>query len=529
MGRSATAEIARVVGDDRVSQRDSDRAAYSRDLWPRDLIGVREGVLPPGPEIIAWPANTAEVSKLLALAKKRGLTVIPFGGGAGVCGAARIAAPPDDGESVVPGTLLLDLKRLRRIRRLDATERIAEIETGIIGEVMERELVHRGFTLGHFPSSIYCSTLGGFVAGRSAGQLSTKYGKIEDMVLGLELVLPDGEIVQLDEGMLSRGPELSQLFVGAEGTLGVCTAATLRVHPVAETQILRAWSFKGVAAGTNAIRTLLQSELRPAVIRLYDEFDTVLALSGKSSARGADGSEPASGLSALLSPKALAGELFGFFPSLKKEALTLLLKKPEVLNRLAGAVVSDKCLLILMFEGPREGTAIEAAEAERILASLGGTDLGAAPAERWKRKRYAVSYRQSKVFAAGAFNDTAEVAATWDLLPRLYKDVKEAIGRHAFVMAHFSHAYPEGCSIYFTFAGHGRTAADSRRIYDAVWNDLLSATHHAGGTISHHHGVGLSKARFLPEELGVGGMQALRMVKHAIDPGRRFNPGKLGL
>jgi alkyldihydroxyacetonephosphate synthase len=296
------------------------------------------------------------------------------------------------------------------------------------------------------------------------------------------------------------------------------------VHAVAETQVLRAWSFKGVAAGTEAIRTLLQSELRPAVVRLYDEFDTVLALSGKTKAN-----EPeASGLGALFSPKALAGELFGFFPSLKKEALSLLLRKPSVANKLAG-VVSDTCLLVLMFEGPREGTAIEAAEAERLLSTLGGVDLGSAPAERWKAKRYAVSYRQSKVFAAGAFNDTAEVAATWDLLPRLYRDVKEAIGRHAFVMAHFSHAYPEGCSIYFTFAGFGADADESRRIYDAVWADLLQATHQAGGTISHHHGVGLSKARFLPDELGPGGMQALTHVKAAIDPERRFNPGKLGL
>lgn len=527
MGRSATAEIARVVGGDRVSQRESDRAAYSRDLWPRDLLGVREGVLPPGPEVIAWPGSVEEVSRLLALAHKRGLTVIPYGGGAGVCGSARIVAPVDDGKLVAPDTLLLDLKRLRRIRRLDATERVAEIETGIIGEVLERELAHRGFTLGHFPSSIYCSTLGGFIAARSAGQLSSKYGKIEDMVLGLELVLPNGDVVRLDEGMLARGPELSQLFVGSEGTLGVCTAATLRVNPAPETQVLRAWSFDGVAAGLDAVRTLLQAGLRPAVVRLYDEFDTVLAMSGKRRSRNKKEAAP-SGLAALLSPKALANEVLGFFPSVGRDALGLLLKQPRVLNRLAG-MINDTCLLVLMFEGPKDGTAIEAAEAARLLLSLGAEDLGGAPAERWKRKRYAVSYRQSKVFAAGAFNDTAEVAATWELLPRLYRDVKEAIGRNAFVMAHFSHAYPEGCSIYFTFAGYGRDANESRRLYDAIWSDLLAATHNAGGTISHHHGVGLSKARFLPTELGAGGMQTLFHVKHALDPERRFNPGKLGL
>lgn len=528
MPRSPAADVARIVGEARVSQRESDRAAYSRDLWPRDLIGVREGVLPPGPETIAWPGSVQEVSALLALARKRRLTVVPYGGGAGVCGAARIVAPADDGEPFAGGTLLVDLKRLRRIRSLDATNRLAEIETGIVGEVLERDLAHRGFTLGHFPSSIYCSTLGGFLAGRSAGQLSTKYGKIEDMVSGLEVVLPDGEIVRLDEPMLAKGPELGQLFVGSEGTLGICTAATMRVHPAPEVQVLRAWSFHGVEAGTQAIRTLLQAGLRPAVVRLYDELDTVLALSGRSRSPRDRGGASRGTLSKLLSPRSLGHELFGLFPSVGSGALGLLLSRSRALGRLAGAL-TDRCLLILMFEGPADGTVIEAAEAQRLLASLGGEDLGAAPAERWKQKRYAVSYKQSKVFAAGAFNDTAEVAASWSALPRLYRDVKEAISRHAFVIAHFSHAYPEGCSIYFTFVAHAKDASSSRRLYDAIWSDLLSATHEAGGTISHHHGVGLSKARFLPDELGEGGMSVLRRVKSALDPDRRFNPGKLGL
>ena len=520
MARSAAAEIAKIVGEDRVSQRESDRAAYSRDLWPRDLIGVREGVLPPGPEWIAWPGSVEEVSRLLAVAKARELVVVPFGGGAGVCGAARVVHPSFDGERVANGTLVLDMKRLRRVRRVDASERVAEVETGIVGEILERDLAARGFTLGHFPSSIHCSTLGGFIAARSAGQLSSRYGKIEDMVTGLELVLPGGAIERLDHA------PLSQLFVGAEGTLGVCTAATLRIHAAPEIQILRAWSFDGVERGTAAVRTLMQSGIRPAVVRLYDELDTVLALSSRE--KKPRRKSEAAGLGARLSPGALAGELFGFFPGLGSQALGLLFKQPSVLNRVAGSL-GKKCLLVLMFEGPREGTAIESDEATRLLKALDAEDLGSAPAEEWKRKRYAVSYRQSKVFAAGAFSDTAEVAATWDILPKLYQDVKEAIGRHAFVMAHFSHAYPEGCSIYFTFVAHAKDAAESRRLYDVIWNDLLLAAHQAGGTISHHHGVGLSKARYLPDELGPGGMRVLTLAKHALDASRRFNPGKLGL
>ena len=513
-------ELAKIVGDDRVSTRHSDRVAYSRDLWQRDILGVREGKTPPGPEVIVWPENAAQVSALVKLAKKRGLIVVPFGAGSGVCGSARSSmAPSELSPGSAPGRMAMDMKRLRAIRSIDADRGIAEVETGILGEVLERELNHRGWTLGHFPSSIYCSTLGGFVAARSAGQLSTKYGKIEDMITGLELVLPSGEIVQLEEGAAT--PELTQLFVGAEGTLGLCTAAKLRVSRLPEEQILRAWSFDGVDNGLAAIRTLLQAGLKPAVVRLYDEFDTVMALAGKSGPKK-------KGLAALLSPKKVAGELFGLFPSVKNQAMALALKRPAALNRLAG-VLGDRALMILMFEGPRAGTRLEAAEAERLLRGKKATDLGAAPAERWKQRRYAISYNQSKVFAAGAFNDTAEVASTWDKLPALYEGVKAAVGRHAFIMAHFSHAYPEGCSIYFTFVGQSPTADGARALYDRIWADLLAAVVAAGGTISHHHGVGLSKARFLPEELGAGGMKALRALKVAIDPARTFNPGKLGL
>lgn len=509
-------EFARIVGEDRVSGRESDRVAYSRDLWQRDILGVREGVLPPRPELVVWPADVKQVQAVVKAAAKHSLEVVPFGGGAGVCGSARASE----------GCLVVDLKRLSAIRDVDAETSTAEIEAGINGEVLERALEHRGWTLGHFPSSIYCSTFGGFLAARSAGQLSTKYGKIEDMVVGLELVLPDGELLRLDGGPAALGPELSQIFIGSEGTLGICTAGRVRVHPRPAEQILRAYAFEGVDAGLTAIRTVLQSGIKPAVVRLYDEFDTMLALSGRE--KPPRKKSEAAGLSALLSPGHLAGELLGLFPSVRREALGMLLARASTLNKVAD-VISSRCLLVLMFEGPSASTRVEAAEAVRILNALGAEDLGTGPAERWKRKRYAVSYKQSKVFAAGAFNDTAEVAATWDALPGLYRAVREAVTPHAFLMAHFSHAYPEGCSIYFTFVSHGRDADESRARYDRIWSELLGATVRAGGTVSHHHGVGLSKARFLPDELGAGGMTVLREVKSAFDPARRFNPGKLGL
>src|SRR6185503_8398871 len=167
------------------------------------------------------------------------------------------------------------------------------------------------------------------------------------------------------------------------------------------------------------------------------------------------------------------------------------------------------CRMIIGLEGSRIRTEIEAALTFAEIEAAGGIDQGEDPGWSWLHHRYAVSYRMSPVFRDGAFVDTMEVAATWERLMDLYHSVREAIAKHAVVMAHFSHAYPEGCSVYFTFAGHGRDAAESRRLYDTIWADLLVAALAAGATISHHHGVGLSKARFLPDELGAGGMRAL--------------------
>lgn len=500
--------VARIVGANGLSTERLDRVSYGRDMWPRDQLLVQSGALPEGPNLVAWPRTPDEVAALVDLANRRGVTIVPFGGGSGVCGAARAAE----------SSMVIDVKRLKSIRSIDRDTLTADVEAGINGEWLERRLNQEGFTLGHFPSSIYCSTLGGFIAARSAGQLSTRYGKIEDMLAGLDVVLSDGTQVTLPDWDATGGANLSQMFCGSEGTFGIFTGARMRIHPIAEQRRLAAYEFSDIDTGLAAIQEILQSGLRPAVVRLYDEFDTILALQG--------GGEDS--FTSLLSPKKLASELLGLFPGLSKRALSLILSQPRALNMLAD-VIGGRCLLVLMHEGPAGLTDAEAREADRICLDVGGGSLGEAPAEHWLERRYAVSYKQSKVFGSGAFNDTAEVAGTWDVLGNLYQSVKRAIARHAFVMAHFSHAYHEGCSIYFTFVGNANGLAASQELYDKIWNDLLTATLEAGGTISHHHGVGRSKAHFLPDELGPGGMKLLKEAKEALDPQAILNMGSLGL
>ncbi|HZS41834.1 MAG TPA: FAD-binding oxidoreductase, partial [Polyangia bacterium] len=464
----------------RVSTTPPDRVAYARDLWPRGLIGVADGdVAPHPPDAVVWPSSTDEVAQIVRAAARAGTPIVPFGAGSGVCGGAL----------PIHGGLVVDLKRMRKLLSLDEQAGAATFEAGIVGEHLEHELNRRGWTMGHFPSSIMCSTFGGWLAARSAGQLSTKYGKIEDMVRRLTFVDGRGDVHELEAG---AAPDLAQLIVGSEGTLGVITRATCTVHPLAETRLYRGWAFQRPAAGCEAMRRLLQRNIKPAVVRLYDELDSFLHRRGGGKSEKAHDEAQAEGASleqwlAMLAP---GGK--GTVAEWKRRAVAAALSRPELVNKLAARLLpyaQNGCLMILGFEGERSLTEAEAAAAAVELERAGGKDLGPGPGERWLAHRYAISFRMSKVFDAGAFVDTMEVATSWERLLDLYAAVRKAVSPLAFIMAHFSHAYADGCSIYFTFAARGSSRADAERKYDDIWRAGLAAATQVGATISHHHGV----------------------------------------
>jgi alkyldihydroxyacetonephosphate synthase len=507
----------------RVSTRAPDRVAYARDLWPRGLLGLADGeVAPHPPDAVVWPRSTDEVVEIVRIAARTKTPIVPFGAGSGVCGGAL----------PIRGGLVVDLKRMRRLLALDADAGSATFEAGIIGEHLEHELNRHGLTMGHFPSSIMCSTYGGWLAARSAGQMSTRYGKIEDMCRSLTFVDGAARVHQLDCGA-AGGQDVAQTIIGSEGTLGIITQATCTVHPLPEARLLRGWSFPRVGAGAEAIRRMLQRGLRPAVVRLYDELDSLLHRNEKDADEHAHAKEPRAD-----EPKSALDEWVqtitrgrGGLGDWKRGAIRLALARPDLVNRIGGAIlpwVQEGCLLVVGFEGERSLAEAEAKAAAVELTRAGGKDLGPGPGERWLKHRYSVSFRMSKVFDAGAFVDTMEVATTWDRLMPLYHAVREALAPHCFVMAHFSHAYVDGCSIYFTFAARGSSRADAERRYDDIWRAGLAATARVGATISHHHGVGLSKAPFMPEEHGEG-MRLYRALKAALDPDGIMNPGKMGL
>lgn len=492
------------LGKERVAVDPANRLLYSRDMMSGGLLAEKARHAPNLPHAVCHPRTINDLRKVLAIARRYRIPVIPYGAGSGVSG----------GTTPVKGGIMLDLKSFTRLG--DIQERggryYVTAESGIIGQHLERDLNARGFTLGHFPSSMLCATVGGYLACRSAGQLSSKYGKIEDMTDAVETVLASGEIIPLG-GRLKKFPGLKpeDVFVGSEGCLGVLTKARLRVFPLPATTLYRGLSFPRIEDALIAIRRILQSGLKPAVVRLYDPLDTILLKHGyKKDAR---------------KKKARRGWL----PKdlVESSFYSLILEKPSIIQRLAEGA-SSEVLLILAFEGEEELARTMEKRALHFAADLKAKDLGPGPGLHWREHRYSVSFKMPKLFVKDCFVDTIEVAATWENLQALYDHMRKALSPNALVLAHFSHAYEEGCSIYFTVVGKCRDPERDLKTYAALWHDAMETCLQLGATISHHHGIGLLKGKYLPRELG-GAMPLFREIKKKLDPLGIMNPGKMGL
>ncbi len=499
--RALAADLAKLL-DGRASTASQDRLAYARDLWPKALIWARAGYTPRPPDVVAWPETTEQVAAVTRHAAALGVPVVPFGGGSGVCGATL----------PLHGGIVLDLKRMARVLSVDADGLEADVEAGILGEIFERRLGRLGLSTGHFPSSMYCSTVGGWIAARGAGQMSGRYGKVEDMVASLTVVDGRGEVIQTPRRPLP-GCDLTRVFVGSEGALGTVCSARLHLVRAPEARVFQAFRFRSVREGVEAVRGIFRTGARPAVSRLYDPLDTLLLGDGRPGPHRPRG-QVRERLDELLIRR------------LEQAATQAAVARPLALN-LATELLRS-CLLLLVFEGPADLCEVESEEASRVCLANDGEDEGPEPARAWLGRRYDVSYKQSRVFDIGGFVDTMEVAGTWDRVLEIYDRVRAAIASLAFVMCHFGHPYLEGCCLYFTFAGAGATLEQSLARYDEIWRCATAAATLAGATASHHHGVGVVKLNALKTELG-DGLALVRALKATFDPKGILNPGKLGV
>lgn len=447
----------------------AERNEAGRDWWPLAIGWATGGEVPARPDVVARPTDTRQVSAVLALCNEARVPVVAMGGRSGVCGAS------------VPlfGGVALDMTALTGFTSIDADSLVADIRAGTFGPDVERTLGEEGLTLGHWPQSMALSTVGGWLACRGAGQYSNRYGKIEDMVLGLEAVLADGTVVRTGGAgpRSATGPDLTQLLVGSEGVLAVITEGRFRIHPGPAGEGRRAVAFATFADGLEACRRILRRGATPAVLRLYD------ATESKRSFDVSDG-----------------------------HVLITLDEADPVLVDATMRIVDEEC------------------EGAELL------DVGLV--ERWLGHRNDVT-QLAPLWQAGVVVDTIEISGSWRALPGLYDDVLarlHEIEGTLVASSHQSHAYTDGACLYFTFAGRhpdrevseASRAAWNERYYVAAWDAVTETVMASGGAISHHHGIGLNRGRFLSPALGASHAM-LADVKRALDPHGILNPGKLGL
>jgi alkyldihydroxyacetonephosphate synthase len=448
-----------IVGEENVSESECDLISYSLDYWLYGIFLSQYGKLPSLPSVVISPRSSEEIQNILRCANEYKVKITPFGAGSGVLGGA---IPIEE-------SAILNLQRMNKFISLDETSLVAEFEGGIIGANLEQELNHRGYSMGNIPQSFYCSTLGGWISTRAVGQFSTKYGKIEDMVLGMEVVLPDGNPLHIKPvPRRSTGPSLKELFLGGEGTLGIVTRAVISVHPLPERTIKQSFVFDSIEVSLDVVRKILRGDAKPAVVRIFDEPETAR-----------------------------------YFE--------------EIVN---------KVTLIIISEGETNFVELEGKLIKRIAEESGGEPMGEKPVDIWLEKRFDIGLGPI-IMQQGGIVDTIEVVSLFKDAANLYNDMvsaMRAVEGAISVSGHFSHFYREGACLYITFAGFPK---DPSRYYKDSWAAAMEATLKNNGSISHHHGIGFWRKEFMQQELGPHGVELLRRIKLALDPNGILNKGKL--
>jgi alkyldihydroxyacetonephosphate synthase len=500
LGDTLLASLRNLLAESSVHTEKECRVEHAYGKSYRDLVRIRAGHIPNPPDAVVYPEEEGEIASLLAWAAERDVTVIPFGGGSSVLGGVE---PPQDERP----TITLDMAKLDRVVAVDPESRTARIQAGASGPEIEAQLSAHGLTLGHFPQSFEFSTLGGWVATRATGQNSIGYGKIEDMTQAVRVVTPADIIETKDVPASATGPSIREMIVGSEGIYGVITEATMRVHPQPQVQDYRGILFHSFEDGISAFRELMQrKDLHPSIVRLSDASETA-------------------------GYAALAHEHHGL---------------RRVLDRLIGwylkahnhGLDGRSVLMLLGFDGDRQWIRQQWELALEICSDHGGLLLGRSIGKSWKRDRFAQPYLRDTLLGRGILVDTLETATNWSNLEQLYTAMvgalKDAItnngGGPGYVMTHVSHAYEQGASLYATFLGRQIPTPDPLA-KQAQWEGIKQAATEAilaaGGTLSHHHGVGRDHAPWLKEEIGPAGLQMLRALKQSIDPTDSMNPGIL--
>jgi alkyldihydroxyacetonephosphate synthase len=468
MAEMVLSELEDAVGRDHVSTSQVEKLAHGVDNFWLPRMWVDRGETPPTADWIVYPGSAAAVAAVLKIANYYKVPVTPWGGGAGSQGGAL----------AVQGGIILDTKRMNKIINFDADSYTVTAETGIIHQDLEWAANERGYSLMHFPSSIGCSTLGGFLAHRGTGVLSTKYGNIDDLCVAMEIVLPNGSIINtLPVPKSSAGPDLKSLFTGSEGTLGVITKAEMKFFDIPESRMFQAYMFHNLSDGIKAGRNVMK-RIKPSIIRLFDELET-----------------------------------------------------QKIIKRVMG-ISKPGVYMVFGFEGEKAITALEEKIIHDICMETAYEELGSDLGAQWWKQRYDFFY-PPHAFDLPRMFGTMDTVATYANIEKIYWAMKHEIeGKfpQAQFVAHFSHWFDWGCMLYdrFIIENPPQDPREALKLHNEIWNAGVRVALANGGVLNDHHGIGLKLSRLMKEQYGPA-MQVLEGIKKALDPNYIMNPFKLGL
>lgn len=473
LSSAARAALQEAVGEKYVVVDRHTRVQHTRGYSTPDILKLRAGDASDAPDAVVYPGSHDEVVAVLQVCSEHRVAVVPFAGGTSVVGGLAAVREGFD------GVIALDVGRLDQLLHVDPVSQTATLQAGLRGPRVEELLHAEGFTLGHFPQSYEGASVGGYAAARSAGQSSAGYGRFDEMVVGLVLATPKGTVELGTAPRSAAGPDLRQLVLGSEGTLGVITSVTVRVHPAPEARVFEGWRFESFDAGAAALRGLVQAGVLPTVLRLSDEAETAVNLA-----------DP--------------GRSMGSSPG--------------------------GCLAVVGYEGTPEDVERRRAAATAMLQAAGGVALGTEAGEAWRSGRFRGPYLRDPMLAAGGLVETLETATFWSNVATLRAAVSQALTEALHetppvILCHISHVYETGASLYFTVVC--AQSEDPLAQWATAKQAANAAIRAAGATITHHHGIGTDHREAYHAEIGPLAVEALRAVKRTLDPQGVLNPGVL--
>lgn len=473
-----------------------DRVVHARGKSLLDLIRQRSGDLPRVPDVIVRPGNEDEVTATLQVAMRSDAVVIPFGGGSSISGS--LEAPVGEVRPVIS----VDLERLDKVLEIDSGSRLARVQAGVFGPRLEEQLGALGYTLGHFPDSFMHSTLGGWIATRSSGMQSDRYGDISDMVKGLRVVTTSGTLVTRPVPATSTGPSVREMVLGSEGRLGIITEATVHIRRIPEQRTILGYLFPTFAEGIAAMQDLAASEYSVSITRVSDAHETQFSFAMRVRPTLVD--------------------------KLKSAALSIFLR------RRLGFDPNQMCLSFIGYEGSDRHVAAQRRAVGRLVKRHGGLCIGAGPGVLYDQKKFDIPYIRDFLLDRGAAGDVSDTATTWSGLMPLYDAVITAangafakLDVQGYVMCHLSHSYHAGACLYFTFAFRATSERDMAAEYEVVKSAIQQGFVDNGATLSHHHAVGTEHAQWLQQDISAPGVAMLKALFDGTDPGNHLNPGKI--